>query len=533
MVGLARGELLMETLRRVFAILLADLRERTRTRRFRVVLGLVGMATWLCFPAIDSGQLAVSVDGARGRYSSAWTGLTLAMFYSTMLAWLGFYLVRGTVLRDFDTRVWQLLVATPMTRSGYLLAKWGSHMVVFSLVLAVGLCVGVLAQWVRAEDRVFDLVELVKPVLFLTLPALSLTAFFAVLFDMVPMLRRTAGNILYFFVWLLLFAGLSASFDPGANATRLQLMSDPAGFSLATHSIAQALAHEAPAIDFTQISVTVGIGELGSIKGEPRLFDWTAWNVEAAALAGRLFWLVVGLLGSAALAPFLDRAAARVNAAPVADHAGRRLRWLDRLLRPLENGAFGTLVAAEVRLALRRRGLLWWGAMLIAGIVQVSAPLPTAGAAAVVAWMLGIDVHARALLREAESRTGGLVFTAPDAARRVSLARLCSAALLSLFAVAPLLVRSVATSADFAGPVLLVAAAVAVVGLAAGALFRSPRPYELAMVMLAYVGVQGVGPLAVTALTPTMAVGIGIALALGLVVLLANMPRLAAASEGR
>nr|MDQ3038655.1 hypothetical protein [Pseudomonadota bacterium] len=129
----------METLRRVFAIMLADLRERTRTQRFWVVLGLVGVATWFCFPGIDSGQLAISVDGARGRYSSAWTGLTLALFYSTMLAWLGFYLVRGTVLRDFDTRVWQLLVATPMTRSGYLVAKWASHMAVFCCVIAVGL----------------------------------------------------------------------------------------------------------------------------------------------------------------------------------------------------------------------------------------------------------------------------------------------------------------------------------------------------------------------------------------------------------
>ncbi|MFP7723557.1 ABC transporter permease [Lysobacter sp. A3-1-A15] len=517
----------------MFAILIADLRERTRTRRFWVVLGLVGLATWLCFPAVDSGQLAVSVDGARGRYSSAWTGLTLAMVYSIMLAWLGFYLVRGTVARDFDTRVWQLLVATPMTRSGYLVAKWGSHMAVFSLVLAVGLGVGVVAQWVRAEDGAFDLVELVKPVLILTVPALSLTAFFAILFDMVPMLRRTGGNVLYFFVWIMLFAGLSAGFDPATDTARLQALKDPAGFSLARHSIALGLADEMPKMDFARVSVTVAIGELGSTSGQPRLFDWTAWNVEAAALPGRLFWLLLGLLGSAALAPFLDRAAARTHAAPAGDHTGRHLRWLDRVLRPLEHGALGTLVAAELRLALRRRGLLWWGALLIAGIVQVAAPLPTAAAAAVVAWMLGVDVHARALLREAETRTAGLVFTAPDAARRVSLARLLSALVLSLLAVAPLLLRSASTSAGITGAVLLVAAAIAALGLAGGALFRSPRPYELAMVALAYVGVQGAGPLAVAAQTPTMGAAIGIALGSSLVLLVATMPGLAAASERR
>lgn len=136
----------------------------------------------------------------------------------------------------------------------------------------------------------------------------------------------------------------------------------------------------------------------------------------------------------------------------------------------MERGALGTLVAAELRLALRRRGLLWWAAMLIAAVVQLAGPLPTA---AVVAWMLGIDVHARALLRESETRTGGLVFTELDAARRVSLARLCSAVLLSLFAVDPLLLRCVATTPGIAGPVLLVAATVAALGLAGGAVFRN------------------------------------------------------------
>ncbi|MFS8064647.1 MAG: ABC transporter permease [Luteimonas sp.] len=523
----------METLRRIFAILLADLRERTRTRRFWIVLGLVGVATWYCFPASDSGQLAVSVDGGRGRYSSAWIGMTLGMFYSTLVGWLGFYLVRGTVLRDFDTRVWQLLVATPMTRAGYLIAKWASHMAVFCLVIVVGLLVGMLAQMVRGEDRALDLIELVKPALVLTVPALSLTAFFAILFDMVPLLRRTGGNVLYMFVWLLLFAGLSSSFDQGKAAAQPQYISDPAGFTLASHSFARQLADEVPKLDFTHVSVTVGVGALGEIKTAPRLFQWSKWDVETSVLAGRLLWLLLGLAASAALAPFLDRAAARTGAARVADNAGRRLRWLDHVLKPLEHGALGTLVAAELRLALRRRSLLWWAVLLTAGIVQLAAPLPNAAIAAVVAWMIGIDVHARALLREAETRTGGLVFTASGAARLVCLARLCSAVLLALFAVIPLLLRCLSTHTGTGLSVMLVAATIGALGLAASALFRSPRPYELSMAALAYGALQGGGPLAVNALTPSMVGSIGIALSISLLLLFATTPRLAAASEAR
>ena len=70
----------METLRRLHAILLADLRERSRTPRLWIALAAVAAATWFGFPDIAAGRLAVSVDGARGRYSSAWTGMSLALF---------------------------------------------------------------------------------------------------------------------------------------------------------------------------------------------------------------------------------------------------------------------------------------------------------------------------------------------------------------------------------------------------------------------------------------------------------------------
>src|SRR5688572_7980213 len=97
-----------ESLRRFAAILQADLRERSRAVRFWVVLGLVCAGTWWAFPAPDAGYLTVSFGGGlRGAYSSAWVGMVIALFVGTMLSLAGFYLVRGTVVRDFETRVWQ------------------------------------------------------------------------------------------------------------------------------------------------------------------------------------------------------------------------------------------------------------------------------------------------------------------------------------------------------------------------------------------------------------------------------------------
>lgn len=508
----------METLRRFLAIVVADLRERTRALRFWVILAIVAGLTWWCFPAADSLQVAVGIGDARGRYSSAWAGLTLGLMYSTMLAWLGFYLVRGTLVRDFDSRVWQLLVATPMTRAGYLLAKWASHMVVFCVVLAVGLAVGAAAQWLRAEDRALDLVEMVKPVLVLTLPALALTAFFAIAFDMVPWLRRTGGNVLYFFVWIFLFAAMTTSFDPEASHwARQTALSDPSGITLVQRDMLRTLPVIAPGVDANQMNI--GMNQLDK---PVTLFDWTHWPVAWRDIAGRGLWVLISLLATVALAPVVDWAAARTTSARPAARPGRRLRWLDALLRPLESFNAGRLLASELRLMLRQRRLWWWAALLVCWGLQAGAPVLVQVGAVIAAWMISLDLFARSLLRERETGTAALVMTATRASTRLLTARALAALLLAVVSVLPALVRWSLASPPVALSLLATAVAVAVAGLALAALCRSPRPFELAMVLLAYLGVQGAGPLAFQLAAPSaVAITALVTLALAVVLLLA------------
>ena len=162
----------MQALQRFGALVLADLRERSRSRQFWIVLAAMMLLAWWSLPPQEAAYRILVLDsGTRGQFSSAWVGMVLAMAFNLTLNLGGFYLVRGTLVRDIETRVWQLLVATPMTRGGFLLAKWASHMVVFGLIVSLSLAVGLVGQWVRAEDRHIDLIELVKPVLLLSVRA--------------------------------------------------------------------------------------------------------------------------------------------------------------------------------------------------------------------------------------------------------------------------------------------------------------------------------------------------------------------------
>ncbi|RZA18752.1 MAG: hypothetical protein EOP93_10425, partial [Lysobacteraceae bacterium] len=333
----------MSTLRSVVALLLADLRQRLRTPRFWLLVAGLAALMWWCFPATEAGYLTVSVgDGMRGRYSSAWIGMVVALMYSTTLSLAGFYLVRGTVVRDLETRIWQLLVATTMSRSAYLLAKWLSHLVVFLLVMAAGLAVGLAAQWLRAEDLRVDLVELVKPVLVLTLPSLALTAALAVWFDLVPWLRRSAGNVLFFVLWVaLVTVGVSqAEQAPGAP---MPFPGDPHGLLLAEYDLSRGW----PAIDAGE-ELGLSIGKQALEGKAPVLLEWTQWSPDPGGLRARGFWLGLALVVLALAVPLLDRCAAHVGSPGKSRGDGARLRWLEAALAPLQRSAFGALVAAEL-----------------------------------------------------------------------------------------------------------------------------------------------------------------------------------------
>lgn len=478
----------MKALRRFAAIVHADLRERSRATRFWVVMGLVGALTWLCFPPLGVDYVTVGFEAARGRYSSAWIGMVLALMYSTTLSLFGFYLVRGTLVRDFETRVWQLLVATPMTRGSFLLAKWCSHMAVFALLIGIGLVVGLMAQWYRGEVRQYELWQLLQPSLWIALPALSLTAFLAVLFDMLPWLRRSAGNVLYFVVWIVIFIAAFGGVDePGVPQAGALWISDPAGVGLASRDIRAVLAVTHPGLEIGGLNIGMSI-----VEGEIGSFDWPSWSPGGMDIVGRLLWPLSCLVGLLALAPLLDWSAAR-TASP-ADHskggAGLRLRWLDPLLWPLERFAFGRLFAAEMKLVLRQRPLHWWLFALGAAGLQLFAAGEGQAAGVVLGWLLLLDVFSRAVLREQDGATASLLLSAPNARWRLLGVRITVALGLAVLVVSPAALRDLVAQPTAVVALLALAATVALAGLGLGALCRNPRPFEIAFALMAYIGLQ-------------------------------------------
>jgi len=513
----------MEAVQRFNAILLADLRERMRTPRFWIVLGLMAWATWWCFPPMESGYRTLSLlDGSRGHYSSAWAGIALGLIYSTMLNLIGFYLVRGTLTRDIDTRVWQLLVTTPMTRGAYLLAKWASHMAVFMMIAIVGLAVALPAQWIRAEDRHIDLIELVKPLLLISVPSLAITAMFAIWFDLIPWLRRTAGNVLFFVVWSVMLTMSVAPYEGVQKPEPQGWTSDPGGMIVMAKEFAKV--REAQTGKPLEFGFNLG-GAPAKAGVEP--FEWKEWNPEPKLIASRFLWLALAMALTFAAAPLLDWAASRgLSKAKANSGAGRSLRWLNWILDPFARGPLGILVIAELKQALRQRRIWWWLAAM--GVVGAQFGSPEGMRIALLfAWILPLDVLARGVLRERDHGTGALVFTAPGILPRLLAARFLVGFTMLLALSLPTIFRLIDDKPFAVIATLTAIASIAAIGLCLGALCRNPRPFELLMVGTVYACLNG-ATVFDTVGQPNFTLSVHVAgLALAAAVLVWAWPRLA------
>ena len=398
----------MNTPRVLYQMVRADFLERTRRYSFLVTLA---SALYLAYAVAAEKVWVVVGNGYRGVYNSAWIGALMAICCSTFLSLVGFYIVKNSVQRDVDTRVGQILAATPMRKDFYTLAKTLSNFAVLACMVIVLMLAAVVMQRLMAEPNSFSLWRLWAPFLLLALPTMLITSSLAVLFESLPVLRGGVGNVIYFFSWTALL-GL------GATGT-----DDPAGLQLLYRSTREAL----QAIDPTtqqrfNFSLTIG-GEHAV-----RTFPWNGIDWNGSVLLFRVLW-IVGAVGIALLASVFFH---RFD--PARSMFRRKVRKADAAIQPesatavspmaspgihltplAASGArnrFGHLVTSELRLMLKGQRRWWYAVALGLLIGELVAPgAMVRGGFLIVAWIWPILLWSQMGCREARHNTAALLFS--------------------------------------------------------------------------------------------------------------------------
>jgi hypothetical protein len=399
----------MRARRILYQMVRADFLERVRRYNFLVTLAA---ALWLAYGVAAEKVWIVVGNGYRGVYNSAWIGALMAACCSTFLSLAGFYIVKNSIQRDTDSRVGQILAATPMRKDFYTLAKTLSNFAVLACMVGVLMLAAVAMQAMRAEAHSFSLWKLWSPFLFIALPTMLLTGSIALLFETLPFLRGGAGNVVYFFLWT------------GGIALGATGVDDPTGLQLiyrSTHSTLIAI--DPSSANHFNFSLTIG--------GEHAIhtFLWNGIDWTPQVLLMRLFWIAVAagivLVASVFFHRFdparswrakvkaltvmpLSAPEVSVTPAPTPVTAAH----LTPLARSSGSSGFGRLVLSELRLMLK--GQRWWWYAGAAGLLvgeAVARDSRVRSGFLIAAWIWPILLWSQMGCREVRYGTTALMFS--------------------------------------------------------------------------------------------------------------------------
>jgi len=515
----------MKTLRVLYHLARADFLERTRRYSFLLMLGLV---LWLGYLSA-SGQFRMRVPpDYLGVINSAWVGATMTITVTLLLGWFGFYLVKGSVSRDYETGVGQIMATTPLSRPLYTAGKWLSNFAVLALMILMLALVGI-AMNLLVGTADFNLWALSAPLLFVALPCMALVAAIAVLFDTISWLRGGLGNIVYFCGFMFALATTAATISTSAADNPLL---DVAGFRLIGGSVAQAARAAYPE---ASSGFAFSITELAN----PRLFMWNgiAWTPRIVLPRVALLLLALGLALLAAA--FFDRfnptrvwwskrkPAERGQPGAVAPAAAMPIA--SARLTPLTGtrGRFrlDALLMAELKLFLKGQPWWWYAIALCLVAAQLFTELTITRVLLVAAWTWPILILSGLGCREARHDTRQIVFSAPH-----PLLHQLPAAWLSACAVLALLGSGALLRFILAGETISIlgwltgVVFISSLALAAGVLTGSSKAFEVIYVFLMYMQTQQFPPFDFMGMTPASP-WYGYALLAGLLLIAAAFAR--------
>ena len=284
----------MNQARIIYQIARADFLERVRRYSFLVMLGLVlflGYQTAI-------GNLTLELGTFRGEFNSAWVGAMMSLIATFFIGWFGFYIVKGSVARDRETGVGQIMATTPLTRPNYLLGKWLSNFAVLMAMVFMLAIAGIAIQLLQGENNHVDLIAFMDPFLLIAMPLMALVAALAVLYETIPFLQGGFGNIVYFFTFIITLP----LFMENESLMR-HVAFEPMGLGLLSTEMGKAVT----AIDPTyNDEFTLGAGGF-DVEEASKTFVWNGvpWTAEFITARLSLILVAVGITFIAAL--FFDR----------------------------------------------------------------------------------------------------------------------------------------------------------------------------------------------------------------------------------
>jgi len=480
----------MNSARIIYHLARADFLERVRRYSFLVMLGLVvflGYQTAI-------GNLALELGQYRGEFNSAWVGAMMSLIGTFFIGWFGFYMVKGSVARDRETGVGQIMATTPLTRPLYLIGKWLSNFLVLMAMVAILALAGIVIQLLQGENTQINLLAFLDPFFFIVMPLMALVAATAVLSESISFLQGGFGNILYFFAFIM-FVPLFMENNTLKNYPAFE----PIGLGLLASEMGKAVSAIHPDYngDFT-------LGG-GITEGANTTFIWNGIHWTPEFVFARLSLIVIALALTFLAALFFDRfdtsrtkprsVRTKRNAsdsapAPASTSQALTTPHLTPLNKAANRFSFFSVLLAELKLLLK--GQRWWWYAIMGGIIVaclVNSSAITREIVLPIAWVWPILVWSAIGNREIHNNVQQLTFSSASPLWRQLPAQWLAGFIVTLLMASGAAFRFV-IDGDTIGLLALLSGAIFIpsLALAAGVWSGTSKLFEILYMVIWYLG---------------------------------------------
>ncbi len=477
----------MKSVRIIYHLARADFLERVRRYSFLVMLGLVvflGYQTAI-------GNMALELGLYRGEFNSAWVGAMMSLIATFFIGWFGFYLVKGSVGRDRETGVGQIMAATPLTRPLYLIGKWLSNLAVLLAMVAVLALAAVVIQFLRGENTQINLLTFLSPFVFIVMPLMALVAAVAVLFESVPFLQGGLGNIIYFFA----FIGFLPFFMENPTFQQYSAF-EPTGLGLLGSEMGKAVAAIYP-----EYNGDFSLG--GGFVAATRVFTWNGvqWTPEIILARCSLIALAILIIFFSAL--FFDRfdpsrakprrmkpRMTKPDPTPVITALANPNVHLTPLKTAANRFSFFNVFIAEIKLLLK--GQHWWWYVIMVGIIIACLVTPSVAVreyALPIAWVWPILLWSAIGNREIHNNVQQMTFSSASPLIRQLPAQWLAGFIVTLLVSTGAIIRFI-VDGDTVGLLALISGAFFIpsLALASGIWSGTGKLFEILYMLIWYLG---------------------------------------------
>lgn len=472
----------------IYHLARADFLERVRRYSFLIMLGAVvflGYQTAI-------GNLSLELDQYRGEFNSAWVGAMMSVIATFIVGWGGFFLVKGSLARDRETGVGQILATTPLTRPLYLLGKWLSNFAVLMTMIAVLMVAGILIQLIQGENRQIMLGVYLEPFVYIVMPIMAMVAALAVFFETIPFLQGGFGNVVFFLSYI-----MSVPFFLENETLQKYPAFEPLGVSLLYTEMGKVV--RTLYTDY-QGGFTIG----GGHEAATTLFVWNGihWTSEYILARFSFFLLAIALVFLGTL--FFDRfdpsrskprrtKSATPLSAPVVASTPQALSQpvhLTPLSANKNHFAFGRVLISELKLLLK--GQRWWWYVAMLGFIIAGVLTQTAVARQYIlplTWIFPILIWSGVGNREMTNNTQQMVFSSAAPLMRQLPAQWLAGFIVTVLTGIGVFINLL-TAGDTVGLLAWTSAAIFIpsFALALGVFSNSHKLFEVLYMLVWYVG---------------------------------------------